>query len=125
VDIAENGNVALEMLERAEAAGRPYDLLLTDMQMPKMDGYTLARILRERGSTLPIMALTAHALTEDRERCLASGCNDYSSKPIDKSLLLASCARLMGKKGGERIQLLGCAESELSEVDPQRGTRAS
>jgi len=93
VQIAENGKVALEMLDRAEASGEPFDLLLSDMQMPEMDGYTLARTLRKRASRIPIVALTAHAMNEDREKCLQAGCNDYSSKPIDKAQLLATCAK--------------------------------
>jgi PleD family two-component response regulator len=63
VDVAENGRIALERMEAAALEGRPYDLLLTDMQMPEVDGYTLARTLRARGATLPIVALTAHAMS--------------------------------------------------------------
>lgn len=102
VEIADNGRIALEMAERAAGAGKPYDLLLTDMQMPEMDGYTLARTLRERGSTLAIIALTAHAMEEDRERCIRAGCDDYASKPIDKHALLDTCARWLGRRGGLR-----------------------
>ncbi|MEK6703170.1 MAG: ATP-binding protein [Planctomycetota bacterium] len=100
-EVAENGRIALEMLERARSEGKPYDLLLTDMQMPEMDGYTLARTLRERGSTIPIVALTAHAMAEDRAKCLAAGCDDYASKPIDKFRLLATCETWIGRVGGE------------------------
>ncbi len=97
VDVAENGKVALQMLGIAVATGRPYDLMLTDMAMPEMDGYTLARTLRQQGSKLAIVALTAHAMAEDREKCLAAGCDDYASKPIDKAKLLTTCSRWMGK----------------------------
>jgi PAS domain S-box-containing protein len=93
VSVAENGAVALVQLRAAEQAGAPFDLLVTDMQMPEMDGYTLARTLRLEGSRLPIVALTAHAMAEDRARCLEAGCDDYASKPIDRALLLATCAR--------------------------------
>ncbi|MBL9120084.1 MAG: PAS domain S-box protein [Phycisphaerae bacterium] len=92
VDIADNGVVALSMLEQAERSGSPYLLLVTDMQMPEMDGYTLATTLRKRGSTIPIIALTAHAMAEDRERCLEAGCDDYVTKPIDRNVLLESCS---------------------------------
>lgn len=93
VDIAENGKIAWQMLEQADAECRPYDLLLTDIQMPEMDGYTLTRRLRDQGSTMAIVALTAHAMPEDRRRCLEAGCNDYATKPIERISLLATCRR--------------------------------
>jgi PAS domain S-box-containing protein len=98
VDIASNGRLALEMLDAAEAAGRPYELLLTDIQMPEMDGYTLTRILRARGSRLAIVALTAHAMAEDRQRCIDAGCDDYAVKPLDKARLLATCAQWIAQR---------------------------
>ena len=102
VEVAEDGLVALRRIEQAEAAGTPYDLLLTDMQMPEMDGYTLARTLRARGSTLAIVALTAHAMAEDEAKCHEAGCDDYAVKPIDRARLLATCAAWLGRKGGAR-----------------------
>jgi len=97
VDVAAHGRLALVLLEQAEAAGLPYDLLLTDMQMPEMDGYTLARTLRERGSRLSIVALTAHAMATDEARCLAAGCDAYATKPIDRLGLLEVCANWLGR----------------------------
>jgi signal transduction histidine kinase/CheY-like chemotaxis protein len=96
IDTAENGRVALTMIEKAEREGQPYDLLVSDMQMPEMDGYTLARTLRERGNRIAIVALTAHAMAEDRQQCIDAGCDDYATKPIDKRELLSSCARWLG-----------------------------
>jgi len=101
VEIADNGRIALEMIEKSEEVGEPYDLLLTDMQMPEMDGYTLAGTLRGRGSKLPIVALTAHAMAEDRAKCEAAGCDDYASKPIDRALLIETCASWIGQQGGD------------------------
>lgn len=98
VDIAENGAVALAMIATAEAEGRPYDLLLTDIQMPEMDGHALAKALRESGSDLPIVALTAHAMPEDRQRCVDAGCDDYATKPIDRATLIETCARWMERR---------------------------
>jgi len=96
VTVVANGQLALDAIESANAAGEPFDVLVTDMQMPVMDGYTLARTLRARRSTLPVIALTAHAMGEDRQRCLDAGCDDYATKPIEKRLLIAACGRWMG-----------------------------
>ena len=93
VTVVPNGRQALEALDWAAAAGAPFDLLITDMQMPEMDGYTLAGTLRAQGADIPIIALTAHAMAEDRQRCLDAGCDDYASKPIDRQALIATCAR--------------------------------
>lgn len=101
VDVAANGRIALEMLRCAEREGRAYDLLLTDIQMPEMDGLELARHLRSEGSTIPVIAITAHAMTEDRARCLRAGCDDYTSKPIDLQNMLETCRAWLGRRGGE------------------------
>ena len=100
IETADNGRIALDILNQAEAAGTPFDMLLTDMQMPEMDGYSLASTLRDCGSKLPIVALTAHAMADDRKKCLDAGCDDYISKPIDKISLIAKCAEWLGKNGG-------------------------
>ena len=105
VDVADNGQIALEMIERAIATGHPYDLLVSDMQMPEMDGYTLATTLRGRGigvEALPIVALTAHAMQGDREKCLNAGCDDYAVKPIDKIRLLRTCDQWMLRRGARK-----------------------
>ncbi len=69
----------------------PCDLLLTDIQMTEMDGYTLARTLRAKGSTLPIIALTAHTTPEDAIACMSAGCTRYATKPIDFAALIEMC----------------------------------
>ena len=88
VDTAEDGAQAVA----AVTEGR-YDLVLMDLQMPVMDGYTAARILREHSPGLPILALTAHALSEERARVLAAGMNDMLTKPILPAALYAMLAR--------------------------------
>ncbi len=97
VEAAENGQVAIELYESAIREGRPFDLIVTDMQMPVLDGYSLARVLRDRGSRIAIVALTAHAMSSEIEKCLGAGCDAYTSKPVDKADLISKCADLIGK----------------------------
>lgn len=93
VTIAGNGRIALALLHDAARTATQYDLLVTDMQMPELDGYTLARTLRAEGNALPIIALTAHAMSEDRQHCLDAGCDDYATKPVNRAELIRCCAR--------------------------------
>ncbi len=98
VEIANNGRQAIEMLSQGGVFGAPlldtapFDLLLTDMQMPELDGYAAARLLRARGSRLRIVALTAHAMDGDGQKCLDAGCDAFATKPIDRGALLSLCA---------------------------------
>ncbi|MCY2931668.1 MAG: ATP-binding protein [Planctomycetota bacterium] len=96
VDVAPNGLVAVEKALSAVSAGEPYDVILMDMQMPEMDGYEATRKLRQLDYRAPIVALTAHAMAGDRQKCLDAGCDDYATKPVNRLTLLATLARLMG-----------------------------
>jgi CheY-like chemotaxis protein len=95
VDEAENGQVAVD-----KAAVTPYGVILMDMSMPVMDGYTATRTLRQRGLKTPIFALTAHAMAGFEKEVLEAGCTGYVTKPIDIDLLLGALAE---KLGGKRV----------------------
>jgi PAS domain S-box-containing protein len=97
VTMVENGQFAMEQALVAWEQGQSFDVILMDMQMPIMDGYTSTRQLREQGYTGPIIALTAHAMAEDRQKCLDAGCDDYATKPIDRQKFLATVAHWMAR----------------------------
>jgi len=102
VVVAENGRDALAALDR-----EPFDLVLMDIQMPEMDGFEATRAIREResangGGHIAVVALTAHAMKGDRERCLEAGMDDYLSKPIcPKDMFLAIEKQLASQRGRE------------------------
>jgi len=82
VDVASNGK---EAVVKYTSAPRNFDMIFMDVQMPEMDGMEATRLLREKGyNTVPIIAMTAHTMNGDRERCLAGGMTDYLSKPIHR-----------------------------------------
>ena len=114
VATAENGQIGVEL-----ATCRDFDLILMDMQMPLLDGYSATRQLRDRGLTIPIIALTAHALKGDEERCREAGCSGYLTKPIEAAKLLQEVARYLSARGNfaampftvERFVLMSSRES--------------
>ena len=93
VEVADNGQIAIDKFIQARDAGQPFDCILMDMQMPVLDGYDATRQLRQMDCRTPIVALTAHAMQSDRELCLQAGCDDYATKPINRAELFRLVAR--------------------------------
>lgn len=89
VTLAEDGQQAVDQVFAAETRGEQFDIVLMDMIMPGLDGIEATRLLRQGGMRLPIIALTANAMTGVRNQCLAAGCDDFATKPIDRTTLLA------------------------------------
>ncbi|MHB8901828.1 MAG: response regulator, partial [Thermoguttaceae bacterium] len=100
VDTACHGREAFDKALAAQKSGKSYDLILMDMQMPEWDGYEATRNLRQAGFDGRVVALTAHAMTGDRQKCLDAGCDDYLAKPIKSEELLAAVGRYLP---GERL----------------------
>lgn len=103
----ENGELAVEMALKGLAAGKAFDVILMDMHMPRLDGYGATALLRANDYQGPIIALTADAMNADRDRCLAVGCDDYATKPIDRRKLI--------KQVGD------CLGSSSMPIDPSAG----
>jgi two-component system, sensor histidine kinase len=117
VTMAENGRIGADL-----AMKTPFDLILMDMQMPVMDGYTASTLLRQYGVTVPILALTAHAMKGDQDKCLAAGCSGYVAKPIDADLLVRTIAGVLaGTAGTSQPCRAGSASREPDANDVFRG----
>jgi signal transduction histidine kinase/CheY-like chemotaxis protein/HPt (histidine-containing phosphotransfer) domain-containing protein len=117
VTFAENGQIAVEKATRALEDGRPFDLILMDMRMPELDGYSATAKLRGRGYDRPIIALTAHAMAGDRDKCLQSGCTDYLTKPVRKAGLLEIVQRYL-TAGGKPLPVASeTLRSDLDDAD--------
>jgi CheY-like chemotaxis protein len=96
IELANDGQEALNKLDKSAA----FDLVLMDVQMPVLDGLEATRLIRreQRWSSLPIIAMTAHAMNGDKERCLEAGMNGYISKPVHPSLLLSTVDEFLLQK---------------------------
>jgi CheY-like chemotaxis protein/HPt (histidine-containing phosphotransfer) domain-containing protein len=117
---AENGEIGLVL-----ACQHNFDVILMDMQMPVLDGYMATRQLRDRGVTTPILALTAHSMKGDEDRCRAAGCTGYLTKPINSDRLLNTVAAVLpsgrsaSEDANERTDSAGSLESDLPMDDPE------
>lgn len=88
VELAENGAIAVERFSNEH-----FDGILMDLQMPVMDGFTATKIIREKNSSIPIIAMTANAMVSDKEKVLASGMNDHITKPINVNTMFSTIAK--------------------------------
>jgi PAS domain S-box-containing protein len=106
VDIAADGRTAVHKAQIGH-----YDAILMDMQMPVLDGYSATRELRIEGYHGPIIALTAHAMAGDEEKCLRAGCSGYLSKPVDPKVLIRTIVKIL--RGGNSVSHYGTPISNL------------
>ncbi|WP_342565429.1 PAS domain S-box protein [Paenibacillus sp. FSL R7-0345] len=117
-DLAVNGAEAVRMVE-AMPADRPYGIVLMDLQMPEMDGFEAAARIRELAPGLPVIAMTARTMQEERERSFASGMNGHVAKPVDPDMLLTTIGRWAADGTARRD-----AESEVIAAGPGAGAGA-
>jgi CheY-like chemotaxis protein/HPt (histidine-containing phosphotransfer) domain-containing protein len=113
VEGAENGRIAID-----KALARKFDVILMDMQMPVMDGYTATRELRAREIDTPILALTAHAMKGFEKECLEAGCTGYLTKPIDLDALLQTLAEILAVQQSEHAVAPGGSPEPSNAPEP-------
>jgi len=111
VTIAEDGKEAVD-----KALSQHFDIIFMDIQMPNMDGYKATKLLRRKGLKITIIALTAYAMQEDYERCIAAGCDDYLRKPIDNKLLLTVIKKYLIPQSKPLTERIDSVKSEVDQL---------
>jgi CheY-like chemotaxis protein len=112
VETAENGRIGVE-----RTISQPFDVILMDMQMPVLDGYSAAQELRARGVKTPIIALTAHAMAGEDKKCLAAGCDGYLTKPVNRERLVATLHNLHAQSLAAVTPMTGTAPAAKPTTD--------
>ena len=117
VTVANHGGEAVEILTAGDQAP-PFDVVFMDLQMPEMDGHTAARLIRAQPhlQNLPIIAMTAHALVEEHQRCLDAGMNDHVSKPIDPEAMFSTLLRWAKPRRGQAVESHAATAKTADEV---------
>jgi signal transduction histidine kinase/DNA-binding response OmpR family regulator len=118
VVVVDNGRLAVEAALRAVGENQPFDIVFMDMQMPELDGYGATAKLRAAGYRGIIVAVTAHALAEDRSRCITAGCDDYLSKPIVRGRLREVLGRHLGSSAALDPAVVDQALASVFADDP-------
>lgn len=116
VVITQDGKEAVEA-----AMSQDFDMVMMDIQMPVMNGHDATKKLRKEGYTKPIVAVTAHAMKGDKEKCLASGCNDYLSKPINRKELVEIIGKYLPQKTEDLSEKVDSVTAEVKELTQMCG----
>ncbi|MHC4461366.1 MAG: CBS domain-containing protein [Planctomycetota bacterium] len=111
VTIAEDGKEAVD-----KALSQPFELIFMDVQMPNMNGYEATKILRKKGLKTAIVALTAYAMKNDDEKCIAAGCSDYMAKPIDRKQLMQIIRKYLPAESTALAERIDSVKSQIDEL---------
>ncbi|MBW8039353.1 MAG: response regulator [Planctomycetes bacterium] len=112
VTVVENGKDAVD-----KALAQSFDLIFMDIQMPKMNGYDATKSLRKNGVTIPIVALTAHAMKGDKQKCLSAGCSDYLAKPLNREKLVQIIRKYLSSKSEALAESVDSVKSEVDQLN--------